>query len=154
MKYTEIFAVGGLVVSLALAYKLNDVARDNRNGMADASAEVRKGKVITEGLMAQAQQLRSGLTFSGVDVFSHIEHETQFGPIGSAVLYLFGTGCPHAPDNVPFLDSLHARGIPVVGIALDAALPDARGFAHMHQPGLFTTARSVGEKRVGGGERL
>jgi hypothetical protein len=130
MKLTSVLLAGFIVLTIALAFKTYQLGQQHVEGLRVASRDVREAEEINRGLLDRIHTLRAP-PFSLVGMEVMTGRKVTVEPVDSMVLYLFGTDCPYSPDNVPFLNELHAAGVNVVGVAPEETRPQIEMFARI-----------------------
>ena len=130
MKVSSVVLAGFVVLTVALASKTYQLGQELTEGLTAASLEVNEAEEIRRGLLDRIHVLKTP-PFSLAGTEATLGQEVTYDAVDSMVLYLFGTSCPLSPQNVPFLNRLHAEGVRVVGIAFDEPKPAIGMFARI-----------------------
>ena len=128
MRLSTVFLSGFVVLTIALASKTYQLGQELTDGRKADARDLQEATAINRELIDQLHRLRKPpFSFKGIEATSG--EEVTLETIDSMVVYLFGPDCPFSSRNVPFLNSLHAAGVRVIGMAPDERRPLIELFA-------------------------
>lgn len=143
MSISNALLAGLVVLAAALGWKTRQLGGELTEHRRVTDVRTLEAQGINRGLVERIHVLRPP-PFSLVGLEATSGEEFTVEEVDSLVVYLFGASCPFSPLNVPFLNRLHERGVPVVGIAPDALAFHLRMFAHSAGTAFPVVSHSAG----------